>query len=181
MTYSRPPAPDELLPLEVFGNSARFLYDEEALAGPDEAARWLREHELLPAGNVLTEGEVERLVRFRETLRDHLGGRTDAETITALNGYCRATLTGAGWAPDGAPTLFPATGHGAEGLIARLLALVHRADTTGELRRLKPCRAPECRWLFYDRSPGGNSIWCSMDICGARHKMRAHRSRRHEG
>ncbi|SFB21708.1 Conserved protein containing a Zn-ribbon-like motif, possibly RNA-binding [Amycolatopsis marina] len=181
MAYSRPPAPDDLLPLEVFGNSARFLYDEEALTGPAEAARWLRERDLLPQGSVLGDGEVERLVRFRETLRDHLDDRADAATVAALNAYCEETLTGAGWAADGTPTLFPATDRGADGLIARLLALTHRADATGELRRLKPCRAPECRWLFYDRSPGGNSVWCSMDICGARHKMRTHRSRRHEG
>ncbi|WP_373299583.1 CGNR zinc finger domain-containing protein [Amycolatopsis acidiphila] len=48
---------------------------------------------------------------------------------------------------------------------------------TGRARRLKPCTAPGCRWLFYDRSPAGNSVWCNMDICGARHKMRAYRSR----
>lgn len=181
MAYSRPPAPDELLPLEMFGNSARFLHDEEALTGPAAATRWLQEHDLLPAGSALGDADVERLVRFRETLRDHLGGRADAATVTALNGYCAETLTGAGWADDGTPTLFAATEQGADGLIARLLALTHRADSTGELRRLKPCRSPECRWLFYDRSPGGNSVWCSMDICGARHKMRAHRSRQHVG
>lgn len=180
MTYTRRNAPDELRPLEVFCNSARFLYGEEALAEPDDAARWLHEHDLLPAGTALDRNGTERLARFRETLRDHLDGRAPAESAAALNSYAQTTLTGAGWAADGTPTLFPATERGADGLIARLLAVLHRADVTGQIKRLKPCRAPDCRWIFYDRSPSSNSIWCSMDICGARHKMRAYRSRHHD-
>lgn len=178
--YSRPHAPDELRPLEVFVNSARFLYEEEALAEPGEAARWLHQHGFLPQGTVLGHEDTERLVHLRETLRDHLGGHARTETVAALNSYSETTLTGVGWTPDGTATLLPVTERGADGLIARLLTVLHRAGTTGQLKRLKPCRAPECRWIFYDRSPGGNSVWCSMEICGARHKMRAHRSRRHD-
>ncbi|MFD5642405.1 CGNR zinc finger domain-containing protein, partial [Streptomyces anulatus] len=43
--------------------------------------------------------------------------------------------------------------------------------------RPPPAAAPECRWVFYDRAPSSNGLWCDMDVCGARHKMRAYRAR----
>lgn len=168
MAHPRPAAPDELRPLEVFGNSARFLHGEENLASPDAAARWLAAHDL---GSVaLDELDLERLLRFRETLRDHLDG---LDVTAALNEFAAVAVPR--WSADG-PAL-AGTG-GVDGLIARLLDVLFRAEVTGQARRLKPCRAPECRWLFYDRSPAGNGVWCTMDVCGARHKMRAYRSRR---
>lgn len=175
MAYSRPEAPDDVRPLETFGNSARFLYEEEHLAEPAEAARWLHEHEVTPRPLMLDEAGLDRLVRFRETLRDHLDDRPVA---AALNEFAAATVSGPRWTPDGPPALAPSAADGPEELIGRLLGVLFRAEVTGQARRLKPCRAPECRWLFYDRSPAGNSVWCAMDICGARHKMRSYRARR---
>lgn len=179
VTYTRRDAPEDLRPLEVFCNSARFLYGDEALAEPEDAAGWLRDHDLLPSGTALTSDDIGQLVRFREALRDHLDGREPAKSAADLNSYAETTLSGAGWASDATPTLFPTTERGADGLIARLLTVLYRADVTGHTARLKPCRATDCRWIFYDRSPGGNSVWCSMEICGARHKMRTYRARRH--
>jgi predicted RNA-binding Zn ribbon-like protein len=172
MAPSRPAAPDELYPLQAFANSARFLYNEDHLTRPREAVRWLTEHELVHRGFTLDEKELARLVRFRETLRDHLD---QADVTSALNEVAAAAVNGLRWSPKG-PELQP-RGNGADALIARLLDALFRAEVTGRVRRLKPCRAPECRWLFYDRSPATNSVWCTMDICGARHKMRAYRSR----
>lgn len=63
-------------------------------------------------------------------------------------------------------------------MIGDLVVALAVADLSGKPGRLKVCQAEDCRWLYYDRSPGNNSIWCSMDICGARHKMRAFRARR---
>lgn len=168
MAYSRPAAPDDLRPLEVFGNSARFLHGEDHFGTPWSARSWLAEHEL--GELTLDERDLARLARFRETLRDHLDG---VDVAAELNEFAAATVGGPRWP---GPALAPA-GEGVDGLIARLLEVLFRAEVTGRARRLKPCRAPECRWLFYDRSPAGNSVWCSMDICGARHKMRAYRSR----
>jgi predicted RNA-binding Zn ribbon-like protein len=51
-------------------------------------------------------------------------------------------------------------------------------ETSASSSTLKVCRADDCRWLYYDRSPGNNSLWCSMNICGARHKTRTYRRRR---
>jgi predicted RNA-binding Zn ribbon-like protein len=62
--------------------------------------------------------------------------------------------------------------------MARLLAEVVRAEAEGRWGRLKACRNEGCRWAFYDASKNRSGSWCNMDVCGARHKMRAYRKRK---
>lgn len=40
--------------------------------------------------------------------------------------------------------------------------------------RVKACQGDDCGWLFLDESPSGRRRWCSMAICGNRHKVRKH-------
>jgi len=44
--------------------------------------------------------------------------------------------------------------------------------------RLSRCSADDCGLVFYDSSRGGTRRWCSMQRCGNRAKVRAHRARR---
>ena len=67
--------------------------------------------------------------------------------------------------------------------LARAVAdAAYRLLTGPALARLKRCVA--CPWLFLDRSRNGSRRWCSMEHCGNRAKVRAHRERaamrRHE-
>jgi predicted RNA-binding Zn ribbon-like protein len=65
---------------------------------------------------------------------------------------------------------------GIDGAIATLLGIVHEAQLTGGWRRLKGCR--QCGYAFYDLSKNRSAAWCSMSICGNRHKNRAYYRRR---
>lgn len=47
--------------------------------------------------------------------------------------------------------------------------------------RLRVCASPTCSARFYDRSPAGRRIWCSMRECGNEAKARRHRARRRAG
>jgi len=49
---------------------------------------------------------------------------------------------------------------------------------TYEPHRLRHCGNPECSMVFYDSAKNGTRRWCSMESCGNRHKVRAHRARR---
>ena len=51
----------------------------------------------------------------------------------------------------------------------------------GRWSRVKLCASPDCRWAFYDTSRSGGGRWCSMEVCGNRHKTRAYRQRRATG
>ncbi|HEY6479369.1 MAG TPA: CGNR zinc finger domain-containing protein, partial [Streptosporangiaceae bacterium] len=43
--------------------------------------------------------------------------------------------------------------------------------------RIRVCAAGDCGLLYLDQSRTGNRQWCSMQRCGTRAKVRAHRAR----
>jgi predicted RNA-binding Zn ribbon-like protein len=43
--------------------------------------------------------------------------------------------------------------------------------------RIRVCAAPDCGLLYLDQSRTGNRLWCSMQRCGTRAKVRTHRER----
>ena len=45
------------------------------------------------------------------------------------------------------------------------------------LPRIRCCAADDCGLIFYDDSRSNNRRWCSMQRCGNRAKVRAHRTR----
>ena len=49
-----------------------------------------------------------------------------------------------------------------------------------ERERIRECAADDCAIVFYDESRSNNRRWCSMQRCGNRAKVRAHRSKAKE-
>ena len=43
--------------------------------------------------------------------------------------------------------------------------------------RIRECAADDCGLIFYDESRSNNRRWCSMQRCGNRAKVRAHRAK----
>jgi predicted RNA-binding Zn ribbon-like protein len=43
--------------------------------------------------------------------------------------------------------------------------------------RIRVCAAPDCGLLYLDQSRTGSRLWCSMQRCGTRAKVRTHRER----
>ncbi|NUR93058.1 MAG: CGNR zinc finger domain-containing protein [Nonomuraea sp.] len=62
--------------------------------------------------------------------------------------------------------------------MAGILDIVRTAMDDGCWQRLKACRRPVCRWVFYDASRNRSSHWCSMEVCGNRVKSRSAYQRR---
>ncbi|NEB03315.1 CGNR zinc finger domain-containing protein [Streptomyces sp. SID13726] len=62
-------------------------------------------------------------------------------------------------------------------LLSRVAAAVAGSLVAGTWDRLKACEAVDCHWAYYDRSPAGRGRWCSMQVCGARAKMRRYRAK----
>jgi len=60
-----------------------------------------------------------------------------------------------------------------------LLALsASRLMISEEMRKVRACGSPECRWLFLDTSKNHTRRWCDMKICGNR--MKARRFKAHQ-
>lgn len=64
--------------------------------------------------------------------------------------------------------------HQALGTIARDAVRLFGSGAGG---RIRECSADDCRLVYLDTSRSANRRWCSMQRCGNRAKVRAHRAR----
>ena len=175
------PAPGSLALVQDFVNTRNYFRGGDLLEDSEEATVRLAERGLLEGSERLGEAERQRLVAFREGLRGLLlahngvaGG--DAE---ALNHVVSPAALRVHFGADGRPDLEPGGESGlVDRIVGRLLAEVVQAEAEGRWERLKACRNEGCLWAFYDASKNRSGSWCDMDICGARHKMRAYRERK---
>jgi predicted RNA-binding Zn ribbon-like protein len=180
------PAPGGLGVVQDFMNTRNYLQGGDLLGGVEEADRRLAERGLLEMGESVGETGRRDLVDFREALRvlllAHNAAAEPGSGVESLNQSAGSAALGVLCGADGPPTLGPVAGGGpADCVVARLLAEVFRAEAEGRWGRLKACRNPACRWVFYDASKNGLGRWCNMQICGARHKMRRYRERKESG
>lgn len=69
-----------------------------------------------------------------------------------------------------------------EGSLDWLLAAIARSAaeiiSEGEATRVRLCANPSCSLIFYDGSRTHRRRWCSMSLCGNRHKVAAFARRR---
>ena len=177
------PATGTLGLVQDFMNTRNHLQGGDLLGGVEEADRRLTERGLLEMDESVGEAGRQILVDFREALRvlllAHNGATEPGPGVEGLNEFAASAALGVRFGADGRPTLGFVAGDGpAERVVARLLAEVFRAEAGGRWGRLKACRNPACRWIFYDASKNGLGRWCNMQVCGARHKMRRYRERK---
>lgn len=177
------PAPGELVFVQGFVNTADLEAGSDALATPAEAAAWLVRHGLLEPGARVSEAERRRLVAFRDALRAvllaHGGQPLDAAAVATLQEVAGELPLRLRYAADGSAGLEPAA-DGVAGALGRLQAVIYRAMLEGTWERLKACGNDECQWVFYDASRNRSGTWCTMEVCGNRMKVRAHRRRHAE-
>ena len=177
------PAPGALGLVQDFMNTRNHLQGGDLLGGVEEADHRLAERGLLEMDESVGETGRRVLVDFREALRElllaHSGAVEPGSGVEVLNEFAASATLGVLFGVDGRPTLGPVAGGGpAERIMAWLLAEVFRAEAEGRWGRLKACRNPACRWVFYDASKNGLGRWCNMQVCGARDKMRRYRERK---
>ncbi|MCH0564377.1 MULTISPECIES: CGNR zinc finger domain-containing protein [unclassified Streptomyces] len=163
----RSPAPGGLALVESLVNTLDIESGADALNTAEGRARF-----------GLTEDDLAVARELREALRAALlahAGHPPHRTVTRLGALLSAApLIVAVDERDGSARLAPAD----EGpLPSRVAAAVAGAVVAGTWTRLKACEADTCHWAYYDRSPAGRSRWCSMQVCGARAKMRRYRAK----
>jgi predicted RNA-binding Zn ribbon-like protein len=178
---SRAPAPGSLRLIQALVNTLNAETRRDLLGTAPEAARWLVEVGLLSAGSTLTGVQQAALVELREATRQVLGGhierREDPEAASRLAMALAPSRLTLAVDPAGDVRLVSADHDPFSRVIGGIAAAIAEAATAGTWARLKCCPGRRCGWAFYDRSASSRSRWCSMQICGARAKMRAYRDR----
>lgn len=163
----RSAAPGGLVLVESLVNTLDIESGADALETADGRA---------PFG--LTEDEVPAARELRESLRAVLlahAGHPPHARVTPLDDLlATAPLRLTVDAVDGSAAL---TAADVRPLNSRVAAAVAEALVAGTWLRLKACEAVTCHWAYYDRSPAGRGRWCSMQVCGARAKMRRYRAK----
>ncbi|QDY78452.1 CGNR zinc finger domain-containing protein [Streptomyces qinzhouensis] len=164
------------------------------LGGPGELARWDALHEpadlvgwvarsRLPDGlaPVVSREEVAAGRELRDALYRLASARAYGRELPAAD---LAVVGRAAAHPPPVPRFGPGATRewvpGASG--AQVLSAVARDAVelfTGPYaRRIRECGTSNCLLLFVDTSRPGRRRWCSMERCGNRSKVRAHRARR---
>ncbi|MGW2051108.1 CGNR zinc finger domain-containing protein [Streptomyces sp. NPDC001858] len=165
----RSAAPGELALVESLVNTLDLESGADSLDTADGRARF---------GLTDEEDELARARELRESLRVALlahAGHAPHRAVTPLGELlASAPLLVTVDADDGSARLTPAD---AAPLLSRTAAAVAAALIAGTWPRLKACEAVTCHWAYYDRSPAGRGRWCSMQVCGARAKMRRYRAK----
>jgi predicted RNA-binding Zn ribbon-like protein len=140
----------------------------EQLTSPRALSDWLTAHDLPTAGSEPQPADLTAAVALRTALRRVL--LDEHEAATALAGYPLRL------APDPSGGLRIAARSGRPWLDT-IVETVARSAARGDWQRIKLCAAPDCHWAFYDTSRSGRGRWCSMEVCGNRHKTRTYRKR----
>jgi predicted RNA-binding Zn ribbon-like protein len=170
----REPAPGALRLVQAFVNTVDREHGPDLLDDAAGLEEWL-DRQLMPAP--VTPAELDRAREVREALRALLlanhGGEPDPAAVATLD---RAAAITVAFDAAGDARLEPAR-TGVDGVVAKLLAIVARAQADGTWRRLKACPDETCGWAFYDRSRNRSRTWCSMSACGNRAKARSYRAR----
>jgi predicted RNA-binding Zn ribbon-like protein len=149
----------------------------EMLASPADLTSWLADRQpSAEAGDrdladaVTLRGAIGRLA-----LAASAGEAADSRDVDLLNLYAATpdipprlaggALQAGRTAPRAAQAL---------STIARDAVALFSGATAGTIRA---CDAADCDMVYLDTSRAGNRRWCSMQRCGNRHKVRAHRAR----
>lgn len=163
--------------------SLDFVYtggpDGERLHTPAELGTWLAEH----VGRIDPGDASARDLSDALILRDALtrlyvaaadGTPLAADDVDTLNLFAAT--------PDIPPALDGGRRQAGAGRIRPAQALSTLArEAVGALAahddRIRRCDADDCRLVYRDESRTANRRWCSMQRCGNRAKVRAHRAR----
>ncbi|MDH6701911.1 CGNR zinc finger domain-containing protein [Streptomyces griseoviridis] len=163
----RSAAPGGLALVQSLVNTVDLESGVDALDTADGLDRFGLVPDDLPAVRALRES-------LRAALLAHAGHPPHAEVTpldTLLAGApLRVSVDGG----DGSAALAPA---GGGPLLSRVALAVAEGLVAGTWQRLKACEAADCRAAYYDRSPAARGRWCSMQVCGARAKMRRYRAK----
>ncbi|MBA9004817.1 CGNR zinc finger domain-containing protein [Thermomonospora cellulosilytica] len=171
----------ELLPTGGPGPFSRY----EVLYAPADLAEWAERSRVTPTPALeIAEAEVADARRLRDALWRAVLARTRGEAPAHED---LAAVNEAAARPPLVPVLGPdGTRHWAAGATgAHLLSTVARDAIdlfTGPFAdRIRTCSAEDCHLVYVDTSRPGRRRWCSMEHCGNRHKVRAHRTRNSAG
>lgn len=152
--------------------------DWERLQEPRDLEHWLAARDHPVAVNSVTSRNLDDAKALRDAIVRLVAALTDEQELDPTD---IDTLNSFASRPD-IPPAFPGGSHQASATtldVDQVLSHLARDAIAilSEPERLHRCDADDCRMIFRDESRTANRRWCSMQRCGNRAKVRAHRTR----
>ena len=152
---------------------------EDHIDSPEKLRAWLAGLDLIGPDDPVTGEDVQLARHFRAATRNlcaaNGGSELDARTNKVIDQINAAAPLKVTIGMGGALRVEPG-GTGVKRALSTLLSISYQATVEGEFSRFKTCKA--CGFPFYDGSKNGSRIWCDMNACGTKEKMRAYRARK---
>jgi len=172
------PALDLLNTRMVVDGQRRDLLNSDA-----DAVRWLEQIGFGRATDVAVgDGQLlARLRKLRDCIERLLAARRENRVAdpAVLNAFLLRVVPQLVWEEAGAPVLDRLhqddAGHQCLGRLAYAAA---ELLAEGDCSLVRKCESAECTLMFYDRTKSHKRRWCSMALCGNRHKVAEFRKRR---
>ncbi|WP_433766424.1 CGNR zinc finger domain-containing protein [Pseudomonas putida] len=147
------------------------------------AAQWLEQigfgsaSEMVPGDGQL----LAQLRALRDCIEDLLAARRENRVAdpAALNAFLLRAVPQLLWEETGAPVLDRfRQGDAASQSLGRLAYAAAELLAQGDFNLVRKCESADCSMMFYDRTKSHKRRWCSMALCGNRHKVAEFRKRR---
>ena len=157
----------------------------DLLVDDDAAALWLEQVGLPLARPAVGEGQlVGPLKALRDSIERLVHARQHDQSAdpATLNRFLHGAIPQLVWPAGQAPVLDRFTAP--TDVQRRLGEIAYNAAqllTEGDLQRVRKCESHDCSLMFYDRTKAHRRRWCSMALCGNRHKVAEFRKRQQEG
>lgn len=158
----------------------------DLLTTPQRLSEWIAAAGLAPSASARLGTDLHgRAIELREAIRSACtalidGAAIPGEALDVLNEALRSVPVPELRQDDGALTLEPRVDLDRDpetllGILAQHAAEVVSGDRADRLRRCD--NHDTCTLLFMDTSRSRSRRWCSMELCGNRHKVAAHHAR----
>ena len=157
----------------------------DLLQSDEDVILWLKQAGLsIPSGGKQEDLNLLRAAHgLRESIRSLVearksGRRGDSSTLNhvlaAGSGYSQLV-----WSKSNQPRMETVRRQESpESILAPLAEAAAELLTTGNFDLVKHCEDPNCVRWFLDQTKSHRRRWCSMELCGNRHKVAAYRARR---
>lgn len=156
----------------------------------DDVLRWLARQAIVPAAGqqfdqvdqaaLLAQALALRALATQLVAAHKAGEALQPAQAAALNAWLAANPSIVQLAPDGEGRWTLARrrrGEAVAALLGPVAEALAQLLAEGDFGLVKQCEHPECILWFYDRTKAHKRRWCSMALCGNRHKAAQFRRR----
>ncbi|MCQ9473071.1 CGNR zinc finger domain-containing protein [Pseudomonas alliivorans] len=164
--------------------NTRMMIDgqrRDLLTGHASAIQWLEQVGL--GSDAFDERLLDELQELRESIEQLVQARLENRIAdpSRLNTFLLRAVPQLVWEPSKGPELDRfCQPNATDRVVAEIAFAAAQLLAEGDSSLLRKCESHECSLMFYDRTKSHKRRWCSMALCGNRHKVAEFRKRKQD-